>query len=150
MSRTQRLAMLGVAALIAVIALVVIPGGDDEADTPQPAAQTTPQETTSSPTTDGASTTAAEPKPEPKPKPKPPLLRAGREPELDFKKGDTIRFRVRHPEAEEVHVHGYDISRDLEPGKTVTMSFKATIEGIFEVELEHSGTPIASLKVEPK
>lgn len=149
MSRTQRLALLGVAAVIAVVALIAIPRGDDD-DNPQPAAQTTTQPAAETTVDDAASTTETAPAPKPKPKPKPVLLRAGRERELEYKKGETVRFRVRHSAPEEVHVHGYDISRELEAGKTETISFKATIEGIFEIELEQSGTPIASLKVEPR
>jgi hypothetical protein len=61
-----------------------------------------------------------------------------------------VRFRVRSPVAEEVHVHTYDIAKDLEPGKTVTVSFKADITGIFEIEFEHSHEQIAQLRVDPK
>ena len=50
---------------------------------------------------------------------------------------------------EEVHVHGYDIAKDHRRGKTITMSFKATIPGIFEIEFEHAGEQIGELKVEP-
>jgi hypothetical protein len=35
-------------------------------------------------------------------------------------------------------------------GKTVNVSFKASITGIFEIELHGSGEQIASLRVEPK
>ena len=41
------------------------------------------------------------------------------------------------------------ISRDVAAGKTERISFKATIDGIFEIEFEHSGTQIASLRVDP-
>ena len=58
-----------------------------------------------------------------------PLLQAGKVKTLNFDEGDTVRFRVRNDEAEEVHVHGYDISKELEPNKTETVSFKATITG---------------------
>ena len=47
-------------------------------------------------------------------------------------------------------MHGYDIKKDLEPGKTATMSFKATITGIFEIEFERSAEQIAELRVDPK
>ena len=147
MPRNQRLAMLGLAAVVVVIALVVLPGGDDETKT-QPAAQTNTVEQTA--TTDTAAGTTETTAPKPKPKPKPPLLRAGKERELEFEKGDTITFRVRHSTDEEIHVHGYDKSRAIKAGRTTTMSFKANLEGIFEVELEHSGTPIGTIKVEPK
>ena len=63
--------------------------------------------------------------------------------------GDTVRFRVRSSVAEEVHVHGYDLTKDIEPGRTATMSFRAALEGVFEIEFEHSGTQIASLRVAP-
>ena len=46
-------------------------------------------------------------------------------------------------------MHGYDRSLDAPAGKTVRTSFKATITGIFEIEFEHVGKPIAELKVEP-
>ena len=145
MSRTQRLALLGVAAIIAVLAIVVLPGSDDTSDTPQPAAQTVEQ-----PASEPAATTTTTPVAAPKPKPDPPLLEAGKERELEFTKGETVRFRVRHDAPEEVHVHGYDVSQDIEAGKTRTVSFEATLEGIYEIELEQSGTSIGSLKVEPK
>jgi hypothetical protein len=54
------------------------------------------------------------------------------------------------PVAEEVHIHGYDIAKDLEPNKEITVSFPATIEGIFEIEYEHAGEQIGELRVEPK
>ena len=60
-----------------------------------------------------------------------------------------MRFRVRHGDAEEVHVHGYDITKDLAANETANVSFEASIPGIFEIELEHSGTPLGRLKVEP-
>ena len=148
MSRTQRLALLGLAAVIAVVALIVLPGGDEENDT-QPAAQTTASEQGTTAPETAPSTTATTTEPKPEPKPKPPLLRAGRERELEFEKGETVRFRVRHPTDEEIHVHGYDKSKAIKGGQTATMSFKANLEGIFEVELEHSGTPLGTIKVEP-
>ena len=61
-----------------------------------------------------------------------------------------MRFRVRAPEDEEVHVHGYDISQRRQGAARPRRSrFKATIDGIFEIEFEHSGTQIASLRVDP-
>jgi hypothetical protein len=48
-------------------------------------------------------------------------------------------------------VHGYDIKKDLEPNtKTVTVTFKATIPGIFEIELEQSAEQLAELRVRPQ
>jgi len=50
---------------------------------------------------------------------------------------------------EEVHIHGYDITKNLAANETANVSFEASIPGIFEIELEHSGTPLGRLKVEP-
>ncbi|MDO8211785.1 hypothetical protein [Conexibacter sp. CPCC 206217] len=68
---------------------------------------------------------------------------------LVFRKGDTIRFTVVSDEPEEVHFHGYDVARDVAPGRPAAFAVPANIEGIFEAELEHSGTQIASITVEP-
>ena len=149
MSRGQRLTFLGIAAVIAVVAVVLLAGGSgDDSDEPSTAASTpTPTETAA---TGGASADeTATPTPTAKPKPKPPLLQAGKEQALNYKEGEIVRFRVVNDEAEEVHVHGYDIKQELEPGKVETVSFKATITGIFEIELEGSGTLLAQLKVVP-
>ena len=141
MSRAQRLTFLGIAAIIAVVAVIVLSGGGDETDKAA--------EATATPTPSATASGTAEATPTPTPKPKPPLLQAGKEPTLSFDQGDTVRFRVRHGEAEEVHIHGYDIKKDLAANETADVSFEASIPGIFEIELEHSGTPLGRLKVEP-
>jgi hypothetical protein len=46
-------------------------------------------------------------------------------------------------------VHGYDLMGDVAPGKPVTIAFKATAPGRFEVELEEHSLPIAELEVSP-
>ena len=148
MSRNQRLGFLGIAALIAIAAVIVLTagGGDDEQEATNPAATrtATPSETAAE---DGATPT---PTPTPTPAPKPPLLQAGQVTKLRFAAGETVRFRARSEQAEEIHVHGYDRYVDLPAGKTVTESFKASITGIFEVELHGSGEQIAELRVDPK
>jgi hypothetical protein len=147
MTRTQRLTFLGIAAAIAVVAVILLAGGGDETDTAANSAQTaTPTATADA--TDGEETPTPTPTPTATPKP-PPLLQTGKVRKLSFEQGDTVRFRVRHPEAEEIHVHGYDITKEIEPDKTATVSFKATITGIFEIEFHGSAEQIAELKVEP-
>ena len=69
---------------------------------------------------------------------------------IEVKKGDTVRFRATSTNADHVHVHGYDKLKDIPAGKTVTMSFKADIEGIFEIELEDAKKQIGELRVEPR
>ena len=138
------MAYLAIAAAIAAIAVVVLAigsGGDDETDV---AAKTTAAQTATA--TTGAQETAT---PTATATPDLPLLEPGSKKDLSYKSGDTVRFQVRSPKADEVHVHGYDIERELEPDKTVTISFKATIEGIFDIELHSTEEQIGSLKVAP-
>ena len=144
MTRNQRLTFLAIAVVIAVAAIVAFAagGGDEGEDAGRATATAQPQEPSAG--------EEATPEPTATPRPKPPLVTGEGVKELTFKEGDTVRFRVRSAEPEEIHVHGYDIAKDVEPGQTVTFSFKATITGIFEVEYEHAGKQIAELKVEPK
>jgi hypothetical protein len=69
--------------------------------------------------------------------------------ELTYGHGDEVRFNVRSAVADEIHVHGYDLMKDVEAGGTVSFDFPAEIEGIFEAELEGRGEQIVELKVEP-
>jgi hypothetical protein len=69
--------------------------------------------------------------------------------ELEFSAGEEIRFRVTSDEAEEIHVHGYDIAKDVPAGGTVEFAFPAELEGIYEAELEQLGVQIAELQVNP-
>jgi heme/copper-type cytochrome/quinol oxidase subunit 2 len=146
MSRTQRLVFLIIALVIAVIAVVLITtlstsGGDEAEVTATPTPTPTATATAESP--------AATKTPSAAPKPQPPLVTGEGIKKLQFKEGDTIRFRVRADVTDEVHVHGYDLMKDITPGETVTFSFPATITGIFEVEFEDAGKQIAQLRVDP-
>ena len=46
-----------------------------------------------------------------------------------------MRLRFTSNAAAEIHVHGYDSTKDVPTGGTARFRFKATIEGIFEVEV---------------
>ena len=63
--------------------------------------------------------------------------------------GDRVILVVRSDVADHVHVHGYDIMRDVTPGRRTRLAFRAAIPGRFEVELEERGVPIAEITVEP-
>ncbi len=69
--------------------------------------------------------------------------------ELEFTKGSAIRFIVESDVDEEVHLHGYDVSQDVAAGGQVEFDVPATIEGVFEVELEQSVVPLAEITVNP-
>jgi hypothetical protein len=70
--------------------------------------------------------------------------------ELIYKKGDRIHFKVKVPFEEEIHLHGYDVAKEVpKGGGTVTYDLPADIEGEFEAELEDRKEQIIDLKVEP-
>ena len=143
MSRGQRLGFLGLAVAIAIFAAILL--GSSAGEERQPAgtnAEATPTET-------GATATAT-PEPTATARPEPPLVSSDGVAKLRFDEGDTVRFRVRSDVADEVHVHGYDLSKDVEPGREVSFSFRADITGIFEIELEGAGQQIAQLRVDPR
>jgi hypothetical protein len=151
MSRNQRLSFLGIAAVIAVVAIVVLTlGGGSDDTTTDDSANTSAQQTATATATPTAEDGQEESTPTPTPKPQPPLLQAGKVAKLRFDEGETVRFRVRSDKPEHVHIHGYDIMKDVDAGKTANVAFKATITGIFEVEFEDSAEQIAELRVDPK
>ncbi|MGK2939709.1 MAG: hypothetical protein ACSLFR_18220 [Solirubrobacteraceae bacterium] len=138
MTALQRAALLIGAVVVLAGAFVALRPSDDEPETT--AVVTTPTLST---------TTAAPPTVTTEPKPKPPLLTSAKVTELEVEQGDTVRFRARSATDDEVHVHGYDQSKAAPAGKTIEMSFTATLEGIVEIEFENAGVEIAKLTVTP-
>lgn len=70
--------------------------------------------------------------------------------ELVYRKGDRIHFKVEVPFEEEVHLHGYDVMKEVpKGGGTVVYDLPASIEGVFEAELEGRKEQIVELEVEP-
>jgi len=125
-----------VAAIAAVVVLfIVFAGGDDNNDS-------------SSSTSTSTSTTAA-----PKPAVQAIVVSGGKPvggvKRLSYNNGDQVRFSVQSDIADEIHVHGYDLMKDVPAGGSVSFSFPAKIEGVFEVELEGRKEQIAELRVSP-
>lgn len=69
--------------------------------------------------------------------------------ELTFNRGEWVAFKVDSDVSDEVHVHGYDVMKDVTAGHAVGFRFQATIEGLFEGELEHRGEQILELRINP-
>lgn len=65
------------------------------------------------------------------------------------KEGDAVVIIVESDVADEVHVHGYNLTKDVTAGGAIHIPFTATIPGRFEVELEQRGTQIGELTVQP-
>jgi hypothetical protein len=140
---------IGLATLAVVVALfVVFAGGDDDggSETTTTQAQTTTQEQTTGTTRteERERDVAADPQI---------TVRNGRPvggvEELSYDSGERIKFVVTADVADEVHVHGYDITRAVGPGRSTRFSFPARLEGVFEVELHDAAQQIAELRVSP-
>jgi hypothetical protein len=69
--------------------------------------------------------------------------------DLTYNKGEQIHFIVDSDISDEVHMHGYDIMKDVEAGGSVSFDFPASIEGVFEAELEDRKEQILELTVNP-
>ncbi|MGZ4506067.1 MAG: cupredoxin domain-containing protein [Blastococcus sp.] len=61
--------------------------------------------------------------------------------------GTAVTLVVTSDTADEVHVHGYDIEKELAPGKPTTLRFTADVPGVFEVELHKANLVILRLQV---
>lgn len=139
----------GAILVVAVLGLFLVIKPDDSKNE-DTGGQKTPVAATDNPEA-SPSKTAKERKPSPPPMPR--IVISNGEPKevLDLKvtQGDTVRFSVKSDVTEEVHVHGYDVSKEVAAGGSVRFSFPADITGVFEVELEHSAVPIANIQVNP-
>jgi hypothetical protein len=61
--------------------------------------------------------------------------------------GDEVTLSVTSDVADELHLHGYDLEAQLEPGQPAVLTFPADIAGVFEAELHEAGTVLLSLQV---
>jgi len=152
--------MKGLATLCAVLvgAFALAGCGDDSASdegastetvaTMPVETETTPAETTPAETTPTETTPAA-------PKPTTIAIRVvGGVPQggiarPKLKKGDRAVIVVRADAGEEIHMHGYDLEKQVTPGRPVRLPFTATIPGRFEVELHHPDALLAVVTVSP-
>ena len=125
--------------LIVSLYFALSPGGDDE---------TTPTTTAAQTTTASATTAPAEPQvvriSVSVPGDKAPTVK-----HFTIQQGRQVVFVVKSELADEVHLHGYDLSADVAPGAPATIRFKATAPGLFEAELESRSLPIAEIEVRP-
>jgi heme/copper-type cytochrome/quinol oxidase subunit 2 len=133
--------------LIVSLYFALSPGGDDNA---APTTPTAAQTTTAATTTEPQVTTTAPAEPQAVqisvsvPGDKAPTVK-----HFTIKQGSQVVFVVRSELADEVHLHGYDLSADVAPGEPATIRFKANAPGLFEAELESRSLPIAELEVRP-
>lgn len=142
----SRFLIVGIAIVVAAgLYLVLRP---DDTDEPSAGPATTTQATT-------GTTTTGEPAPPPPP-PGPPLparvqivirdgLPVGGPRRVTVSRGRRVILIVDSDVADHVHLHGYNVMRDLAPGQPARIGFRATILGTVEAELEDRGVQIARI-----
>jgi heme/copper-type cytochrome/quinol oxidase subunit 2 len=66
---------------------------------------------------------------------------------VSVRSGEQVRLTVTSDVDDEVHVHGYDLMQDVTPDGPATITFQASVPGVFEVELEHRGKQLFTFQV---
>lgn len=147
----NRLLIVGAAIAAAVVLFVVLRPDDGDETTP-----TTPA--TSATVTNANTTTIREPSVPPPPRrPAPAVVRitvrdgtpVGGVRRVTVGKGRRVTLIVTSDVADHVHLHGYNIMRDVAPGMPARISFRATIVGTVEAELEDRRVPLARITTQP-
>ena len=70
--------------------------------------------------------------------------------EISVNENDNVTLRVSSDKPIEIHLHGYDVEQEVEPGETAEIRFKADITGRFEVEDHESEKELGTLQVRPR
>jgi hypothetical protein len=161
-SNRARLAVLLTAAVAVVVLFLVLSSGDEEGET-------TTAASTPATTTDGGAQADDKGRGEGKhaghkrhqgrnDEPEEPalptvVLRDGQPLggvlKLSVTSGDEVRFAVDSDAPNEIHIHGYEIYEDINPGENV-ITFTADLEGAYEIETHVAPeTQVAELEVNP-
>jgi hypothetical protein len=79
---------------------------------------------------------------------------------IRVKQGDVVKLRWSTDRPVTVHLHGYDIEKDVKPGAVTDMTFTARATGRFAVHLHpaagapagqaHEEAPLVSIEVFPR
>lgn len=142
--------LIGAAALVVAVVLFLALRPEDVDEKPL----TLP--TTTAGTTDTTTTVIVPPPPPPGPPPAANVritvrggLPVGGIRRVTVAKGRRVVLIVTSDVADHVHLHGYDVMRDVGPGRPTRLAFRATIVGTVEAELEDRGVQIASITTKP-
>jgi hypothetical protein len=141
-----------VAVLAAVAALTLAACGGDGSSQATGTTATTPTAATTATTVAGGTSTSGKPTTTADPTPVIEVRVVGGKPQGGVRReridsGETVVLRVTADVADEVHLHGYDKSADVAPGKPAQIRFTADIPGVFEVELEQRRQKLLDLEV---
>jgi hypothetical protein len=76
---------------------------------------------------------------------------------IRVRQGDVVRLRWSTDRAMDLHLHGYDIEKRIEPGAVAELTFTARAAGRFSVEVHvakrsggHAHAPLVQIEVHPR
>lgn len=69
---------------------------------------------------------------------------------MQVSEGDEVTLKISSDQADELHVHGYDLYTKIVPGTPAVLSFQADRSGRFTMELHHSHVELGALEVLPR
>lgn len=70
--------------------------------------------------------------------------------EVSVREGDRVTLNFTAERPVEIHVHGYDLEEEVEPGEGTEISFEAGLTGRFPIEDHDTAAELGVLVVEPR
>ncbi len=70
--------------------------------------------------------------------------------EVSVREGDRVTLNVTANRPVEMHVHGYDLEEEVEPGEATEITFRADLTGRFPIEDHDTEAELGTLVVEPR
>lgn len=145
--------LIAAGAVVAAAVLFVVLRPDEDGDSASSGPETTMTATTTE-TRTAPTTTVAPPPPQPPPPARVRIVVHEGQPvggtrRVTVSEGRRVVLIVTSDVSDHVHLHGYNIMRDVAPGQPARISFRATIVGTVEAELEDRRVPLARIVTQP-
>jgi hypothetical protein len=70
--------------------------------------------------------------------------------DITVTEGDRVVLRITADSPLELHLHGYDLEREVEPGEPAKLSFEADLTGRFAMENHETEEELGTFVVEPR
>jgi len=70
--------------------------------------------------------------------------------EVSVREGDRVTMSITSERPVEIHVHGYDLEQEVEPGEPTELRFEADLTGRFPMEDHETEAELGVLVVEPR
>ena len=145
--------LIAAGAVVAAAVLFVVLRPDEDGDSASSGVETTMTATTTE-TRTAPTTTVAPPPPQPPPPARVRIVVREGQPvggvrRVTVSEGRRVLLIVTSDVSDHVHLHGYNIMRDVAPGQPARISFRATIVGTVEAELEDRRVRLATITTQP-